>query len=102
MSDYQIERLGNTLFALRPEYDATVQELGGEPPLGVPGECTFEWAWAKATETVNKQNRIAQTKARLAAKRAERAEATATPPRKTPARKAPPRRTAPRKGSPNK
>ena len=64
--DYVIERLDNTAFALRPDYDAVVALLGGEPPLGVPQECTFEWAWNLAVITVARQNR--ESAAALAAR----------------------------------
>ena len=95
MSDYQIQTLGNTTFVLRPEYDALVLEFGGEPPMGVPVECTFDWAWDVAEQKIAKQNRLAAVKAQAQARRerAAAAKAEATP-RKTPARKAPARKTA--------
>ena len=64
MTDYEIQRLGNTTFALRPDYDAVVAELGGEPPLGLPIECTFEWAMDLAQQKVNRENRLAEAKTR--------------------------------------
>lgn len=90
---HTVETLGNTTFVLRPEYDALVLEVGGEPPVGVPAECTFEWAWDKAEQTVAKQNRNAEAKARLskmAEAQAAKEEVKATP------RKAPPRKAAAR------
>lgn len=86
--DYQVQTLDGTTFVLRPEYDALVREFGGEPPLGVPVECTFDWAWDLAEQKVAKQNRLAAAKAQTQ----ERAAAKVTPPRKAPARKAPTRR----------
>lgn len=58
-----VERLGNTTFALRPDYDATVQSIGYEPPLGVPAECTFEWAWHAAEQKVARERRQEARKA---------------------------------------
>ncbi|MEI7780337.1 MAG: hypothetical protein WCJ18_00255 [Planctomycetota bacterium] len=78
--DYVIDRLGNTTFALRPDYDSVVAQLGYEPPLGVPQECTFEWAWAAATHVVAKQNRLAAMKA---AKEADSPPVQKAAPRKT-------------------
>ena len=92
---YTIERLGNTTFALRPEYDAVVAELGYEPPLGVPAECTFEWALDRAERIVQREKRSAAAKERAARKRATAAD-TEPSPSKT-VRKAAPRKTAPRK-----
>lgn len=106
-TDYAIERLGSTTFALRPDYDAVVAELGGEPPLGMPIDCTFEWALDLAEKTVARQRRSEMAKARARAKAAKVAkaarvrrasDATASPApsqkpvrRRTPAKKAAPK-----------
>lgn len=92
---YTIERLGNTTFALRPEYDAVVAELGYEPPLGVPVECTFEWSLDHAKKVVAREKRAAAAKERAARKRATSAEADPLKPKAV--RKTAPRKTAPRK-----
>ena len=73
---YTIDRLGNTTFALRPDYDSCVMDLG-EPPIGVPAECTFEWGWDLAVKRVDKATKLAPPKAAVKAA-----------PKKAPVRKA--------------
>jgi len=64
---YKVERLGDTTFVLRPDYDATVAKLGYEPPLGIPVECTFNYAWQMAEQKVARERRASERRARLAA-----------------------------------
>lgn len=92
MTEYTIERLSGTTFVLRPDYDSTVAQLGGEPPLGVPEELTFEWAWAKAEDTVRRARRAAERRSQSAQRTA------ATPPAKATTRA----RKSPRKATPGK
>lgn len=91
--EYTIERLSGTTFVLRPDYDATVAELGGEPPLGLPEELTFEWALAQADDKVRRERRAAERKA-AAQRRSAEQQVKPTP-------KAPPRKAArrPRKST---
>lgn len=84
------KRLG--AYALEPFYDEVLAELG-KPPLGLPDELTFAYAWDLACQHVKRENDAL-----------EAAQETATPgrkvaPRKTPAKKAPGKR-APRKATP--
>jgi hypothetical protein len=79
-----VERLGNTTFAMRPDYDATVLSLGYEPPIGVPVECTSGWAWNAAEQKVARENRR-----KAAAQKAIPAKAGASKARKAPAKRAP-------------
>jgi hypothetical protein len=93
-----VDRLGNTTFALRPEFDATVLDLGYEPPVGVPVECTWEWAWDAAEQKVAREQRQEARKTRPA-KAAPVSTAGASEPRKAPAKRAARSRT--RRGTTN-
>lgn len=88
MPEHVIERLGMSTFVLRPDYDSVVADLGYEPPMGLPVELTFEWAWAAAEETVAQARRVEARKAATArrAAKAEAAKAPAKPAAKAPAR----------------
>ena len=75
MPVHTVAHLGNSTFILRPDYDATVAELGYEPPMGLPVECTFEWAWDAAEQKVTRERRAAarreaQAKRKAPAKKA--------------------------------
>ena len=97
-----VERLGNSTFVLRPDYDATVAKLGYEPPLGIPVECTFEWLNDWAEQKLQKQRRAA-AKAAAAAPASGVIEAPKSPVRKRTPSKPPAsgrRRTTPRKDAP--
>lgn len=91
---YVVEHLGNTTFVLRPEYDATVRDLGFEPPGGVPVECTFEWAWDAAEQKVAQQRR---REARKAVPPTQ--EDGASSAKKAPAKKPPAKRVVRNQGS---
>jgi hypothetical protein len=82
-------------YALEPFYDEVLAELGA-PPLGVPHELTAEYAWAKAHEKVEAENRAAARLQEAEAKRVEE-QADATPVKKAPAKRA---RRAPVKKAP--
>jgi hypothetical protein len=73
-----VDRLGNTTFALRPEYDSVVQDLGYLPPQGVPVECTFEWAWDAAVQKVARENRQEEARKTPPIKKAAPAKKAAT------------------------
>lgn len=53
--------LHGTTYALRPEYDATVAELGA-PPRGFPEECRFKWPETPEAELDALSKEIAEIK----------------------------------------
>jgi len=57
------KRLG--AFSLEPFYDEVLAELGA-PPLGVPDELTFEYAWDLAEQKIAAENRAAAAQAKKA------------------------------------
>lgn len=86
-----MEMLTGTAFALRPDYEKLVKELG-EPPLGVPDELTFAYAWDLACKKIDHENRVAEKAARTASKEAPAKKAPAKAPAKKPAKRAPAKR----------
>lgn len=54
-----MEMLKGTAFALRPDYEHLVNELG-QPPLGVPDELTFAYAWDLACKKIDRENKTAE------------------------------------------
>ena len=57
------KRLG--AFSLEPFYDEVLAELGA-PPLGLPDELTFEYAWDLAEQKIAAENRAAAAQAKKA------------------------------------
>lgn len=79
-----MEMLAGTSFALRPDYENLVEELG-TPPTGMPDECTFAYGWDMAHKKVEHENRAAEQAQRQVQKSSE-----------APAKKAPAKRPAKR------